>query len=58
MSIVLSLGIARLGSLPKPPAGQKADFEFSSLLAYCKLGRSVTFPAGSMNITALKNPRY
>ncbi len=37
-----------LGAVPKPPAGQKIDFEFSSLLAYCKLGESVTFPAGSM----------
>ncbi len=37
-----------LKSVPKPPAGQKIDFEFSALLAYCKLGESVTFPAGSM----------
>jgi PAP2 superfamily len=46
-----------LGSLPKPPAGQKIDFEFSSLLAYCKLGESVTFPAGSMKYytDSLKN---
>ncbi len=37
-----------LGPVPKPPTGQKIDLEFSSLLAYCKLGESVTFPAGSM----------
>jgi hypothetical protein len=37
-----------LGSLPKAPAGQKINFEFSALLAYCRLGESVTFPAGSM----------
>ncbi|HTS43584.1 MAG TPA: vanadium-dependent haloperoxidase [Puia sp.] len=37
-----------LGSIPKPPAGQKINFEFGSLLAYCKLGESVTFPVGSM----------
>ena len=27
---------------------QKIDFEFASLLAFCKLGNSVTFPEGSM----------
>ncbi|HEY2350039.1 MAG TPA: vanadium-dependent haloperoxidase [Puia sp.] len=37
-----------LSSVPKPPAGQKIDFEFGALLAYCKLGEAVTFPAGSM----------
>jgi hypothetical protein len=37
-----------LGALPKPPTGQKINFELSALLAYCKLGESVTFPAGSM----------
>lgn len=37
-----------LGPLPKAPAGQKINFEFSALLAYCRLGESVTFPAGSM----------
>jgi hypothetical protein len=46
-----------LKSVPKPPAGQKIDFEFSALLAYCKLGESVTFPAGSMKYytDSLKN---
>ena len=37
-----------LKSVPTPPMGQKIDYEFSALLAYCKLGESVTFPAGSM----------
>src|SRR5450755_237512 len=38
-----------LGNSPKPPVGQKINFELSALLAYCKLGESVTFPAGSMS---------
>ena len=38
-----------LGTLPHPPADQKINFEFASLLAFCKLGTSVTFPEGSMN---------
>ncbi|MBS1669076.1 MAG: vanadium-dependent haloperoxidase [Bacteroidetes bacterium] len=37
-----------LTSVPKPEAGNSIDFEFASLLAFCKLGESVTFPAGSM----------
>jgi PAP2 superfamily len=37
-----------LKEVPKPPAGQKINFGFSALLAYCKLGEAVTFPAGSM----------
>ena len=37
-----------LKSVPKPTAGKKIDFEFSALLAYCKLGEAVTFPEGSM----------
>ncbi|MBS1596727.1 MAG: vanadium-dependent haloperoxidase [Bacteroidetes bacterium] len=37
-----------LTSVPKPEAGKKIDFEFASILAYCKLGEAVTFPAGSM----------
>jgi hypothetical protein len=37
-----------LGPVPKPTAGLPIDFEFASLLAFCKLGESVTFPAGSM----------
>ena len=38
-----------LGALPRPVADQKVNFEFASLLAFCKLGTSVTFPEGSMN---------
>src|SRR4029077_19293967 len=37
-----------LSAVPKAPEGVKINFEFSALLAYCKLGESVTFPAGSM----------
>jgi hypothetical protein len=37
-----------LSGIPKPPAGEKINFQFAALLAYCKLGESVTFPAGSM----------
>ena len=35
--------------MPHPEAGKKINFEFASLLAYCNLGSSVTFPEGSMN---------
>ncbi len=34
--------------LPKPVAGKKINFEFASLMAFCTLGESVTFPEGSM----------
>jgi hypothetical protein len=37
-----------LSSMPKPMAGQKINYPLGALLAYCKLGESVTFPAGSM----------
>ncbi len=37
-----------LKTIPKPDAGKKIDFEFASLMAYCTLGESVTFPKGSM----------
>ena len=37
-----------LKEVPKPIAGKKLDYEFASLLAFCKLGESVTFPEGSM----------
>ena len=37
-----------LTSVPTPPPGSSINFEFSSLLAFCKLGEAVTFPAGSM----------
>lgn len=38
-----------LKEVPKPPANSEIDFEFASLLAYCKLGAAVTFPEGSMD---------
>ncbi|MDQ2720259.1 MAG: vanadium-dependent haloperoxidase [Bacteroidota bacterium] len=38
-----------LESIPKPDPGGKIDFEFASILAYCRLGSSVTFPEGSMD---------
>ena len=34
--------------VPKPDTSKKTDYEFASLLAFCKLGEAVTFPAGSM----------
>ncbi|MEO5562722.1 MAG: vanadium-dependent haloperoxidase [Chitinophagaceae bacterium] len=38
-----------LKSLPVPESGKVIDFEFATLLAFCKLGEAVTFPAGSMS---------
>ncbi|GAB2818483.1 vanadium-dependent haloperoxidase [Ferruginibacter profundus] len=35
-------------AMPKPDAAKKIDFEFASLLAFCKVGEAVTFPEGSM----------
>ena len=45
-----------LASVPKPDQNKKINFEFASLLAFCKLGESVTFPEGSMSeyVTGLK----
>ncbi|MEO5684224.1 MAG: vanadium-dependent haloperoxidase [Chitinophagaceae bacterium] len=37
-----------LKAVPKPDTAKKVDYEFASLLAFCKLGEAVTFPAGSM----------
>lgn len=37
-----------LGQLPHAPKDKPIDFEFASLLAFCKLGEAVTFPAGSL----------
>ncbi len=34
--------------VPAPMKDMPVDFEFASLLAFCKLGEAVTFPAGSM----------
>ena len=38
-----------LQNVPKPEQNKKINFEFASLLAFCKLGESVTFPEGSMS---------
>ena len=37
-----------LGPTPKPEKGKAVDVSFAALLAFCKLGEAVTFPAGSM----------
>jgi hypothetical protein len=37
-----------LEPLPSPIKDKPIDVEFASLLAFCKLGEAVTFPAGSM----------
>jgi hypothetical protein len=37
-----------LKAVANPIAGKQLDFQFASILAYCKLGEAVTFPAGSM----------
>lgn len=46
-----------LDNVPKPETGKQIDFEFASILAYCKLGEAVTFPEGSMKeyVDSLKN---
>src|SRR5450631_888994 len=37
-----------LKNTPAPDKGKPLDAEFAALLAFCKLGEAVTFPAGSM----------
>ncbi len=37
-----------LGPVPAAEKGRPIDAEFAALLAFCKLGEAVTFPAGSM----------
>jgi hypothetical protein len=37
-----------LETLPKADTSRKIDYEFAALLAFCKVGESVTFPEGSM----------
>ncbi len=46
-----------LKPVPKPESGKKINYEFAALLAFCKLGESVTFPEGSMKyyVDSLKN---
>ena len=37
-----------LENVPAPDTTKAIDYEFAAVLAYCKLGEAVTFPAGSM----------
>jgi len=37
-----------LETVPAPDRTKLIDYEFAAVLAYCKLGEAVTFPAGSM----------
>jgi PAP2 superfamily len=37
-----------LSKIPKADTTKQIDFEFASLLAFCKVGEAVTFPEGSM----------
>jgi hypothetical protein len=37
-----------LTQMPKADTTKKVDYEFASLLAFCKVGEAVTFPEGSM----------
>ena len=37
-------------TIEKPVAGQRVDFPFAALLAFCKVGNAVTFPEGSMDV--------
>jgi hypothetical protein len=37
-----------LTAVAKPTAGEKIDYEYASILAFCKVGEAVTFPEGSM----------
>lgn len=37
-----------LKEIEKPKAGESIDFEYASLLAFCKVGEAVTFPEGSL----------
>ncbi|WP_462243894.1 vanadium-dependent haloperoxidase [Ferruginibacter sp.] len=43
--------------MPQPDAAKQIDFEFASMLAFCKVGEAVTFPEGSMKeyVDSLKN---
>lgn len=39
-----------LTPISRPKAGDKVDFPFAALIAFCKVGNAVTFPEGSMDI--------
>ena len=45
----LSTQLHGLNPIAKPMAGKIINYEFASLLSFCKLGEAVTFPEGSMN---------
>lgn len=38
-----------LAVLPKPDANKPYDYEFAALIALCRVGNAVTFPAGSLD---------
>lgn len=40
--------LRELKNIPVPEHGKKINFEFASLMSFCTLGQSVTFPEGSM----------
>lgn len=52
--------LRELKPLPKPEPGKNISYEFASLLAFCTLGQSVTFPEGSMAeyVDSLKKLAY
>src|ERR1700744_1672775 len=37
-----------LTKVAKPKSGEEIDYEYASLLAFCKVGEAVTFPEGSL----------
>lgn len=43
--------------MPKVDTSKKIDFQFASLLSFCKVGEAVTFPEGSMKefVDSIKN---
>ena len=45
----LSTQLHGLNPIAKPMAGKIINYEFASLLSFCKLGEAVTFPEGSMS---------
>ena len=49
--------LRQLKPVPAPDSFKKFNAEFASLLAFCKLGETVTFPEGSMSeyVTKLKS---
>jgi hypothetical protein len=55
--ISLAGQINGLPAMPKADTTKPVDFEFASLLAFCKVGEAVTFPEGSMKdyVDSLKN---